>query len=119
MVGNVWEWTDGLQWINGVMWIFNESNSLVTTGVSPSFGSSGGAFNLLRTDYPNECVPATGSGLTIKGSDGFWYNNSGTFGLIRGGSWGDGSLDGMFTFNVNFALSDTGAYIGFRLARSL
>ena len=119
MVGNVWEWIDGLQLIGGVLWIFDSNNSLVSTGVSPSFGSSGGSFNLLRTDYPNECVPATGSGTVIKGSDGFWYTNTGTMGLLRGGAWPYGSLAGLFTFSVGAAPSASDTSFGFRLAKSL
>lgn len=119
LVGNVWEWTDGLQLVGGVLWIFDASNNLISTGVSPAFGSSGGAFNLLRTDYPNECVPATGSGTVIKGSDGFWYTASGTMALIRGGAWSNGSLDGLFAFGVSYAPSGSDSSIGFRLAKSL
>lgn len=119
-IGNVWKWIDGLQLINGVLFIFNENNELISTGISPTFGTSGGSFGFLRTEpnLVNECIPAT-SGESIGANDGFWFNTSGTMGLLRGGNWGYGSLGGLFAFHVDSAPSYVDAGIGFRLCKSL
>ena len=122
MVGNVWEWIDGCQLINGVLHIFDANNNLVSTGINPTFGSSGGATSFLRTDtnpnLVNECIPAS-SGNAYKGNDGFWFNTSGTMQLVRGGSWSDGSLDGLFAIYLSGAPSDVYSNVGFRLAKSI
>ena len=121
MVGNVWEMIDGVQLVNGTLWISDVNNSLINTGIAPTFGTSGNAFSLLRTDaiIAKDCIPASGTGIPYKGSDGFWFANSGTMVLYRGGPWSYGSLCGLFTFSVSSAASYASTSVGFRLAKSL
>lgn len=120
LVGNVLQLTDGVKYISNVLYVYDATNTLINTGVSPAFGTSGGSFNLLRTDeaLKHECIPATGAGTPIKGSDGFWFA-AGDMVLYRGGYWGSGALDGLFAFSVYNAASNVYAYCGFRLARDL
>lgn len=120
LVGNVWEWIDGVQLQGGVLWIFDGNNALVTTGINPTFGSSGGTFSYLRTDanLVNECIPAT-TGESCRGNDGFWFSASGVTQLLRGGNWGIGALGGLFAFDVVSAPSSSVTSIGFRLAKSM
>lgn len=121
LVGNIWECVDGVQLVGGVLWTYNADNILTSTGISPCFGTSGGSFSLLRTDeaIKNDGIPATGTGLPVKGSDGFWFSTSGTTVLYRGGCWSGASLDGLCTFSVNNAASNSHTDIGFRLGKGL
>ena len=121
LVGNVFEMVDGLQLVNGTLWINDANNNLINTGIAPTFGTSGGAYSLLRTDASlvNDCIPATGSGQAYKGGDGFWFTGSGTMVLYRGGDWANGSLGGLFAFYVSAAASGAVTYFGFRLAKDL
>lgn len=121
IVGNVWECIDGVQLVNGTLWIYDANNSLINTGVAPAFGTSGGSFSLLRTDdsLKHDGIPASGSGMAIKGTDGFWFNASGTMVLYRGGGWLDGAIGGLFAFNAYNPASGSAAGIGFRLGKSL
>lgn len=120
LVGNVWEWIDGVQLQSGVLWVFDSNNALVSTGINPTFGTSASAYSYLRTDASlvNECIPAS-TGESYKGNDGFWFNTSGVMQLIRGGSWGYGFLGGLFAFSVSNAPSYVSTFIGFRLAKSM
>jgi hypothetical protein len=122
MVGNVWEMIDGIQLVNGTLWIYDANNALVSTGIAPAFGTSGNTFLLLRADtiIAKDCIPASGTGISYKGSNGFWFANSGTTVLLRSGSWGLGTLGGLFTFYADAtAASISSVGIGFRLAKSL
>lgn len=120
MVGNIWEMIDGVQYNSNVLWLYDDSNNLVSTGVAPAFGSSGGSFSLLRTDdaLKYDAIPASGTGKAVKGNDGFWFAN-GTMVLYRGGDWSHGALAGLFTFIVDHAASYSVTYLGFRLGKSL
>jgi formylglycine-generating enzyme required for sulfatase activity len=121
LVGNVWEMVDGLQLVNGVLWVNDDNNNLINTGIAPTFGTSGGSFSLLRADesLKTECIPATGTGIVCNGGDGFYFATSGTMVLYRGGNWANGSLCGLFAFSVNSPASSSSTDVGFRLARPL
>ena len=122
LIGNCWEYTDGIELQNGVFWIANANNVLENSGVSLDItASSGSAFNYIRNgDKLIECLPTASAGEPVKGRDGCWYNKSGAMLLVRGGAWGDGALGGAFAFIINNAVSFVGsAYFGFRLAFSL
>ena len=122
LIGNCWEYTDGIELQNGVFWLANANNVLENSGVSLDItASTGSAFSYIRNgNNLIECLPTASAGEPVKGSDGCWYNKSGAMLLLRGGDWDNDALDGAFAFLVDNAVSYAGAANrGFRLAFSL
>ena len=122
LIGNCWEYTDGIELQNGVFWLANANNVLENSGVSLDItASTGSAFSYIRNGNKLiECLPTASAGEPVKGSDGCWYNKSGAMLLLRGGDWDNDALDGAFAFLVDNAVSYAGAANrGFRLAFSL
>ena len=124
MCGNVWEATAGLKVINNIIYVFDEKDNLVSTGLSFTGQMSlatGSSFTYLRKDDPYyvEGIPTTNTdvGFEVPGADGTWFNTSGTRILYRGGSCYDGSLAGLFAFPVNLDESDSVWDLGCRLSR--
>lgn len=118
LVGNTWEWIDGLQLVSGTLYLADETGNMVSTGIKPTFGTSGGSFNFLRADFPLELVPAI-SGEAYRGTDGFWFDTAITAQAFRGGYWGGGPLGGLCALGLSSPRSYSGTTYGFRLACSL
>lgn len=121
LVGNIWDWVDGLQLQGGVAYVMDSDGNLTTTGLTLSTGlTSGNAFSYLYSaSHADEGLPKSAAGVAIKGADCFWYTNSGTMQAARGGYWGPGALDGLFALLLNAAPSSSYTHIGFRPACSL
>ncbi len=125
MVGNIWELIDGLENRNGKIYIYDENDNYVDSGVSVS--SSGNAF-IVDIANTTEVILNEGIANTVStngyvpsnlDSDYAWYNNDQTNVLYRGGSSGNGLQAGLWTFHVASALSDSVWTRGFRLSRKL
>lgn len=117
LVGNVWEWIDGLQLVTGTIWKAGSDGTMITTGIAGTFGSSGVAFAGMRSDMPEELYPAASG--SWRGGDGFWWANTGTMQAGRGGSWNLGPLGGLGALNLSDARSSSSPSGGFRPALSL
>ena len=124
--GNVWEWTDGLNFNNGKYLVCNDPQyyaddtatqytELSYTGAtnwSNSFISEMG----FDTDVDWCMMPKTASGgsATTYLADAVW-SSTGWRVFLRGGNWIDGASAGLFASIVANASSDTNAYSGSRL----
>lgn len=125
--GNVWEWTDGLNWNGGSYYVCNDPSEyaddtttnytkLSYTG-STSWSSSYITQEGLDTgNNPHVIMPsAAGSGSeTTYDCDGCW-SSTGWRVLLRSGGWNYGSLDGLFAVALNYDSSDTYTNTGSRL----
>ena len=125
MVGNVWEFIDGLENRNGKIYIYDEDDNYVDSGVSVSSSGNGDIVDIADTDEDlfNEGIANTvntqGYVPSNLDSDYAWYNNGQTNLLRRGGSSGSGLQCGLWTFNVAGALSVSLWSYGFRVAKDL
>ncbi|MGB4420500.1 MAG: hypothetical protein WBI29_01755, partial [Candidatus Saccharimonadales bacterium] len=115
LAGNVWEWTNG-QTTGGQPGITNETGytwkewtaTPMTTGtltVNP-FPASTGITGASTWNATN------GIGRLYS-----YANETGLRGFLRGGSWYDGSYDGVLTLHLNYAPSGANTYLGFRVSR--
>ena len=121
LVGNCWEYTEGLELRDGVFWVENVNNALVSSGISLDItATSGSAYSaLVSGTYADDCLPTKNAGDPIRGADGCWYNKSGSMLLIRGGDWDYGALCGPCAFYVSSPVGWAGdVYCAFRLAFS-
>ena len=132
MCGNVWEATDGLKLVNNVIYIFDNdtdknwvstgvaySGNLITNSSGTSFGNT--LYYPTDSDLWKEMIPCNASGketITAYGDDGTWFN-SGERILYRGGGCVDGSLAGVFAFDVSGVSSGSNWDIGCRLCVKL
>ena len=114
LVGNVWEWIDGLQLVTGAIWKAGSDGRMITTGIAGTFGSSGVAFGGMRSDMTEELYPAAAG--SWRGGDGFWWANTGTMQAVRGGVWYSGPLAGLGALYLNVARSNSNTDFGFRPA---
>ena len=125
MVGNVWEFIDGLENRNGEIYIYDENGNYVDSGVSVSSSGNGNIVDIANTsqDIFNEGIANTvntqGYVPSNLDEDYALYNNGQTNFLRRGGGSGSGLQCGLWTFNVNSALSLSNWVIGFRVARKI
>ena len=133
MCGNVWEATDGLKLVNNVIYIFDNdtdknwvstgvaySGNLITTSSGYSFGNT--LYYPTDSDLWKEMIPCNASGketITAYGDDGTWFNTSGERILYRGGGCSNGSLAGVFAFNVGVDSSSGNWVNGCRLCVKL
>lgn len=124
--GNVWEWTDGLNWNNGIYYVSNNPAVYAddtstgyealdyqgSTGWSSSYITAHG----LDADHPWAMLPsAAGSGsASTYYADGCW-SSTGWRVFKRGGSWHNGTLDGLFAAALDIASSATYSDYGSRL----
>lgn len=125
--GNIWEWTDGVNFDGGTYYVCNDPSKYAddtTTGYTAL--SYKGATNwsssyiteegLDTGNNPHVMLPAvagSGSESTYQ-CDGCW-SSTGKRVFPRGGRWNDGSLAGLFTADLCYASSVTGASAGSRL----
>ena len=105
IAGNVWEWTDA--YVNGTV--------EKPTPVTDAWQEWTAVTNYLGLNYARPQNTAWNSANGI----GQYYSGTvaGQRGFVRGGDWGSGARDGVFTLNLYYApsLVDTG--IGFRCSR--
>lgn len=138
MVGNVWEWVDGLKinegqfivadrntdveadWIGQAAYfdIGNKLNSAKTaslTGGSVTWSQTGKDASYVPNQLLQQLMiePLTETGSAI---GRLYYNNDGERFPLRGGSWLSGSSAGLAAINLNNARSNTSSLIGFRPA---
>ena len=111
LAGNVWEWTD----------------AQILGGDQPAVASPGFAWRELtaitKWGALNYALPTgrgwnSNQGLGQTFTDGTGENTD-LYGFIRGGSWADASIAGAFALVLNYTPSNAGAFIGFRVARSI
>lgn len=119
LVGNIWEWIDGLQLVGNTIYVADEDGTMTSTGLTGGFGTSGNAYNYLREDIPLELFPASAAGKPWLGKDGYWYSTSGTMQASRGGGWTYGALCGLGALSLDHARTNSYTVIGFRLALTL
>lgn len=123
--GNVWEWTDGLNWNNGTYYICNNPDNYAddtstnytalsytgSTGWSQSFISEMG----LDTDNEWCMMPKTASGSdSTYYCDAIW-SSTGWRVFVHGGDWVNGTAAGLFASAVDNASSAAYANVGSRL----
>ena len=127
LTGNVWEFIDGLENRNGEIYIYDEDDNYVDSGVSVSSSGNGDRdiVDIVNTsqDILNEGIANTvdtqGYVPSNLDDDYAWYNNGQTNLLLRGGCSIYGLQCGLWTFNVANALSVSSWNGGFRVARKL
>ena len=130
MVGNIWEHINGLENRYGEIYIYDENDNYVDSGVSVK--SSGNTnTNIVDITDTNETILNEGIANTVSTNgyipsnlDGdYMYPNTTQTNLIyRGGSSdnGDNGLQaGLWTFSANLVLLHSGWCNGFRLSRKL
>ena len=124
MVGNTWEFIDGLENRYGEIYIYDENNQYEDSGVSVS---SSGTNNIVDITNTNEAILNEGIANTVStggyvpsnlDGDYAWYNNGQTNLLIRGGCSNSGPR-GLWAFRADIVLSNSWWDIGFRLSRKL
>ena len=114
LAGNVWDWTSG---------------TVQSPTVQPGITGTGAGYREWNTvTNPGTISPnpsATATGITGASSWDSGYGigqiysdteQTGLRGFIRGGSWYFGGIAGVLTLYLNYAPSNTFAYIGFRVA---
>jgi len=125
MVGNLWEFIDGLENRNGEIYIYDENDNYVDSGVSVKSSSTGDIVDITNT---NEAILNEGIANTVDtqgyvpsnlDGDSMWNNNGGQNVLFRGGSSYYGLRAGLWTFFVANALSFSFWDLGFRVARKI
>ena len=122
MVGNVWEFIDGLENRGGEIYIYDENDNYVDSGVSVRSSGNGNIVDIVNTDEDifNEGIANTVSTNGYVPSnldeDYAWYKNGQTNLLLRGGCSYGGLRAGLWTFYVGNALSYSDWHVGFRLA---
>ena len=125
--GNIWEWGDGVNWNGGTYYVCNDPSKYADdTSANYTALSFRGATNwsssyitqegLDTGSNPHIMLPSAagnGSGTTYN-CDACWsYARWGVF--HYGGSWGDGSIAGLFAASFDVASSGTGSWRGSRL----
>jgi len=124
--GNLWEWTDGLNWNNGTYYVCNDPSKYADdTASNYTQLSYSGATNwnpsYIKTEgfdanNPWAMMPSeagSGSDTTFM-CDGIW-SNTGWRVFKRGGVWDNASIAGLFAANVYDASSVAGTNSGSRL----
>jgi len=124
--GNVWEWTDGLNFNNGVYYVCTDPTKYADDTASNYTALSFTASTGWSTSYITEegldsnndwCMmpKSAGSGsATSYYADAIW-SSTGWRVFKRGGYWDDGTADGLFSSTVSDASSDTYTNRGSRL----
>ena len=125
--GNIWEWTDGVNFNDGKYYVCNDQSKYADdTATGYTQLSFTGATNWSSSyitqegmdtgNNPHVMLPsAAGSGSeSTYMCDGVW-SSTGWRVFQRGGDWNDGSIDGLFTSALNNASSYSGASTGSRL----
>lgn len=126
--GNVWEWTDGLNFNGGTYYVCNDqskyaddtaTNYTKIEGYSGSTSWSASYITKMGIDNNNSwCMmpSAAGSGsATTYFADVIWSSSTHWRVLSRGGYWANGDDAGLFALAVNYASSDCSASNGSRL----
>ncbi len=127
--GNVWEWTDGMNWNGGTYYVcFNPANyaddtttnytALSYVGGSTSYSKSYISAVGLDASFPEIMLPSAASGgsETTFYCDAIW-SSTGWRVFRCGGDWNDDSADGLFAVIVDNGSSGTSANIGSRLLK--
>ena len=122
--GNVFEWTDGANFINRVPYYSTDRDSYAddtTTGYTACGGPNPGDGYITKQRYVEAldwCISqpdAVGGSETTYFPD-YHYYNSGDRLLAVGGSWDNGGVCGLFYWRCYSASSDTYSYFGSRLS---
>lgn len=125
--GNIWEWVDGVNWDSGTYYVCNDPTKYADdtsanytalsfkgeTGWSSSYITYEG---LDTGNNPHIMLPsiASGGSETTYICDACWsYGGWRIF--TRGGSWGDGSIAGLFAASLDINSSAAGSWRGSRL----
>ena len=123
--GNVWEWTDGVNWNYGKYYVCNDPSKYADDTLSNYIELSYTGATIWSSSYitqegidtgnnPHVMLPsAAGSGsASTYQCDGCW-SSTGWRVFQRGSSWGNGPINGLFTASLgnvsSDSLSDTGS----------
>ncbi len=101
MIGNVWEWVDGVV-SDGMI----DGRELPSEGYVKGFDSNG---------FPTETDPEIGDENYYH--DYVWLKKTGSRGIARGGYWGNGSEAGQYSMYVVTEPSYAGVGVGFRCVK--
>jgi hypothetical protein len=123
--GNIWRFVDGFNLNNPTAYVSlnpahyadDRAANYTALAYSQIASGSGAYIKVLGFDplFPWAQIPTDVSGADgAYVSDGFW-TNTGWRVLLLGGYWGNGALDGLFTFNSNDASSNAATGLGCRL----
>ena len=99
MIGNVWEWVDFVMTADP------------TNGLTSNY--------ITGYDFAPGIPSSVGATSAAFGNDYYWaYNGAGAAkAVVRGGSWANGALAGVFAFSASYAPSNVSTDIGFRCGR--
>ena len=125
--GNIWEWTDGVNWNGGKYYVCNDPSKYADDTLSNYIELSYTGATSWSVSYitqegldtgnnPHVMLPsAAGSGSeTTYQCDGCW-SNTGWRVFGHGGNWRSGSVDGLFTADLDSGSSSSSASTGSRL----
>ena len=127
MVGNMWEFIDGLENRGGEIYIYDENDNYIDSGVSIAASTSNDGAQIKDITNTSEAILNEGipNIIDTQGyvpsnlkTDGMWNNNGGQNTIFRGGSSVDGIHDGLWAFSGS-TLSYSGWHIGFRISRKI
>ena len=128
MVGNIWEFMDGIENRGGEIYIYDENGNYVDSGVSIAASTSSVGTQIkdisntseaiLNEGIPN-IVDTQGYVPSNLKTDAMWNNNGGQNTLIRSGGSMYGLQCGLWTFAANSDPSTSYPDNGFRLSKDL
>lgn len=121
----VFEWTDGLNVVNGQVYVSTDRDNYqsdVTAGYTLISGCAGNSNNIQKLKYDAGHPWSIGLPEVTGGSahdqyigDDGWIS-IGTYVLYCGGNWGSGASFGLFYFGAGYGSSDSHSYRGSRLS---
>jgi len=128
--GNVWEWTDGLNWNGGTYYVCNNQSSYAddtasnytALGFTGSTSWSQSYIATMGLDTSNSAIMlpssagSSGTGNTSYYTDAVW-SGTGWRVACRGGFWRHASMAGLFALTVSYTSSDADASNGSRLLK--
>lgn len=124
--GNVWEWVDNLNICdnqgysdpNGRIDLYSDTDFGTNyTPYAAKFPSVNGYFKRPMMDAATGvgCLPSDVTGGSTAYFSDYHYQSAGDRASVVGGFWGSGSSAGLWYWNLNYAESLTGIFVGSRL----
>lgn len=138
LVGNIWEWNDGLKIVDGKIYMPEDNNYMLDESEWGDTGMVIDASVTINTQKTGECISnkvfkdvVAASGVTIPNSlkqasvapydninpkGAMYANNNGERLPLRGGHWDNDADAGLFALTLTSARSRSYSYVGFRPA---